>query len=492
MLSELRLGNFKAFGAQQTVPLRRITLLYGPNSVGKSSVLQSLLLLKQTLERRDGDSELGAPDLMIRGSLTDLGSFKSLLHGHRLDRELTLGIDFKPGGSQRYNPAALGRGTRSVDFRFRWDKASDAALLDSTTLAIQESLAPVTFKRVPGPVNREGWLGPAAKISDAESLYGLATWLMQRRARRLQGRFPREVAKLEMTDGFKEALGRLEFGVRGLMPVAHLGASRALARRPESEAASAASAREHRDSVLSEWEMVGHSLAWQLADALRAVAYLGPLRKAPQRFHVFTGASRVNVGTEGEHAVEFLGRRSDVLDEVNDWFRRFGIPYDLDIQRINQAQIADTLGDVVSLVLKDRRNGVVVSPGDVGFGISQLLPVIVQLLLEGNQLVVVEQPEIHVHPRLQAELADLLIASTREHKGTQALIETHSEHLLLRLQRRIRDGALSHEDVSVLYVDSVDGAPATVTRLRLDEDGEFLDEWPDGFFEERFAEVFGF
>jgi len=148
------------------------------------------------------------------------------------------------------------------------------------------------------------------------------------------------------------------------------------------------------------------------------------------------------------------------------------------------------MGDVAVLVLTDQRNNLAVSPGDVGFGISQLLPIVVQTQIGRKNVICIEQPEIHVHPRLQSEIADLLVASTEGRHSNQLIVETHSEHIMLRVQRLIRSGAVARDRVAVLYVDTDDDGSASVVRLRLAEDGSFIDEWPQGFFEERFDEMF--
>ena len=148
--------------------------------------------------------------------------------------------------------------------------------------------------------------------------------------------------------------------------------------------------------------------------------------------------------------------------------------------------------------LKDRRTKVTVAPSDVGFGIGQLLPILVEGLVAERRIVCVEQPEIHLHPRLQAHLADFLIDTAgadapndrRHTNANQWIVETHSEALILRVQKHIRAGKLKADNVSVLYVEpGPEGS--TIRQLRLDDDGEFMDTWPNGFFEERFDDIFG-
>ena len=152
----------------------------------------------------------------------------------------------------------------------------------------------------------------------------------------------------------------------------------------------------------------------------------------------------------------------------------------------------------ISLDLEDD-SGTVVGLPDVGFGVNQVLPVIVQGVVARDKIICVEQPEIHLHPRLQAKFADFLIETSSADKankdngvGNQWIVETHSEMVIRRLQRRIREGVISNKDVSVLYVNPQDDGSSTIQQLRLDENGYWLDDWPDGFFDESVEEARSF
>ena len=147
-------------------------------------------------------------------------------------------------------------------------------------------------------------------------------------------------------------------------------------------------------------------------------------------------------------------------------------------------------GDLFEVRLIDtrRKEPVNVALPDVGFGISQLLPFVVQSLVSEKRIISIEQPEVHVHPKLQADLGDLLAEAIKKPRQNQFIVETHSEHLILRLQRLVREKKIKPDDVSVIYVSrGPEGAKSQ--RLRLDEEGDFIDEWPDGFFPERLREL---
>lgn len=154
------------------------------------------------------------------------------------------------------------------------------------------------------------------------------------------------------------------------------------------------------------------------------------------------------------------------------------------------------------LLLIDKRSDISVSLRDVGVGISQVLPVLVNAYSPDTNVVAIEQPEIHLHPKLQSELADVFIETALGEERKTFLIETHSEHLLLRIMRRIRETTsgelpegkleIKAEDVQILFVmPSRNGEGSIVKKIALDEDGEMIDTWPGGFFEEGFNERFG-
>lgn len=179
-------------------------------------------------------------------------------------------------------------------------------------------------------------------------------------------------------------------------------------------------------------------------------------------------------------------RQDDVLrTRLNQRLASLGIDYEVVSRRVEDA----VLGEIHSLELRNVKSGAVTALTDVGYGISQVLPIVMEAHRPGQSLLLIEQPELHLHPKLQAELADLFISTALGGARTNFLIETHSEAIILRLLKRIREGRLSHEAVRVIYVDQDSEGVSTAINLRIDEDGEFIDRWPSGFFDERIKEL---
>jgi predicted ATPase len=180
-----------------------------------------------------------------------------------------------------------------------------------------------------------------------------------------------------------------------------------------------------------------------------------------------------------------------LIESVNRWFERFEINYTLNPKSLGD----EIVGHLFSLNLIDRISKVEIGSSDVGFGVGQLMPILVEGLSSSSKTILVEQPEIHLHPKLQGHLADFFAetsgAAKARAKGptNQWIVETHSEALITRLQRRIREGTVAAGNVSVLYVRPATEGGARIDLLRLDRNGDFIDEWPEGFFEERLADL---
>ncbi len=550
MLKALTLENFKAFGSPTRIEFAPITLVFGENSAGKSSILQALNLLKQTHESRDSSAAL-LP--RTEDGIVDLGSFNELLFDHDTDRVLRLGIEMQPDSSPRYRRRVLFGGALDEDkpygvlLSFQRHKKTDEVAVSTITISAggHDDLARFKTRPLQGEerrmLRRVMWLSPIrgrpaqrrqegigaqcewvtddvdvwtpfykawhARRSDVRDMLDEMPRHMERRGRVVRDveeddadesmaswsrSIDEAIAFYESDFTLSQFMDRMRawamtcvLSVDGFVP----GGGPPLNRRelPEIDAAEM---RPHRlreglSLPLLDVGRVAFMAGHLLEESLDALFPMGPYRRPPERWYIFTGTSPIDVGYKGDHLPDLLFREPQLVDIANRWLRRLNIGYELKVR-----SVGDRDSDLFEVRLADTRRSdpVDVALSDVGFGISQILPFLVQSLATDKQLITIEQPEVHIHPRLQADLGDLLAECIREPYEHQFLIETHSEHLVLRLQKLVRNGTLKPSHVSIIYV-SRGNSGSEAERLHLDETGDFVDEWPGGFFPERLREL---
>ncbi len=539
MLTGIGLRNFKAFGDEmQEAPLSKITLIYGPNSGGKSSIIQALLLLKQSLKNDYGYSTVRV--LEPRGEFVDLGSPQAMLHKH--DAERGIGIEIKYKDTQPDTEVDVSETTIGLTCSGNGDISQvtykivtpedKEALVDAviklpdapkSVFAAGFDSDAVDIKLLGGPVENN------TTYSHYDTSSFLPMWFLMHEDELSEEALPLAEALSErvdefVMDGASSLVGAAELAqtLEGAQTWAGtptwLGAgARTLARARTLVLGVAHTRKEDLDTEwASELELEralklalgieGFNLSENQTGVLfrenapidyechlHSVNYLGPLRSAPERLYdlsVESDSSTGTTGVQGEHSANALHRNIRLEESVNDWFDQFEIPYNLEVIKLGEPSLA---GEHITIALTDKRTDTQVTLADVGYGINQILPVIIEgIASQEGAILCVEQPEIHLHPRLQANIADLMIDTIADEPGKrkQWIVETHSELLILRLQRRIREGKIKPEDISVLYVDpnekSVEGSAIKV--LRLGEDSYFKDPWPDGFFDEALKE----
>ena len=546
MLHSLELENFKAFGERACIPLAPITLIFGENSAGKSSILQALNLLKQTRESR----ETGALLLpRAENGIVDLGSFKELLFDHDLERTLSIRVEIKMDKKSLFSLPDE-KEKIAIKFNFKRPSLKEEVLLDQFEIYYGESSKCIArFQPLGKTVERhEFWmmmgffrdsrgLSPSKLASvkcvwvtdEPEFWKPEFDWCNENReeiARRITERkLDLEEDLKQHTDednngqknvdeGFQEYIKRLQrekdsldadskffsselelesyifkrrseemnivIAAQGFLPVGVLhGEKTSLLTGPGSLSGP------RSDVMAFDVAELTMAASHALERTLDALFPMGPFRRPPERWYIFTGTSPEDVGYRGDLLPDLLFRSKKLVKKTNKWLEKLEIGYELTVEPVG----IDS-GDLFEVRLKDtrRKEPVNVALPDVGFGISQLLPFVVQSLASEKQIISIEQPEVHVHPKLQADLGDLLVESIKPKRDNQFIIETHSEHLVLRLQRLVYEKEIEPEDVSVIYV-SRGSEGAEAQRLRLDEEGDFIDDWPNGFFPERLREL---
>lgn len=544
MLRSMQLENFKAFGQRTVIPLAPITLIFGQNSSGKSSILQSLNMLKQTRESRDVEALL-LP--RTENGFADLGSFQEMLFDHDPKRTLSIRLDIELSDSQRgWAPKFIRhKKTLGLEIAFSRKKSEDEITLDGFKLCGEDSdrhiavfekcampremrryaVAPYQSERRRGTEFRAA---RCTQISSDPTYWQLAYKHSVREKSRLidmvtearrtfheEGNISAIQGLLDDEDkageGRVRVLAALEDYIQFMSSeftygdyvqrmireqldqiVALDGFIPTLSGRPDGDQGFDFILQRvlKRPSLLREWSLnIGASSIFVgrlVEQTLGALFPLGPFRKPPSRWYIFTGTTPKDVGYQGHLLPDLLFRNNDLLKNTNEWLKTLDIGYEIKLHRLGR----DRSSDLFELRLMDtrRKSPVEVGLSDVGFGISQILPFVVQSLAASDQIISVEQPEVHIHPKLQADLGDLLIEAIKEPRRNQFIIETHSEHLALRLQRRVREKKISPDQISIVYVSRGPNG-ATVQPLRLDEEGDFMDDFPGGFFPERLREL---
>ena len=622
MLKALILENFKAFGGRRVIPIRPITLIFGPNSAGKSAILQSLLMLKQTIS----DPDTGDMPIRLKGSLVDLGSFADLVFQHDTDQlcEVTPVFGLPPaeadslpelgsictevglsegvfgqgvrfgqsgtGGIVELAPLPIYLGATSEPALYLSDRESP---LEGEEIFDRERNARVSeIRRLLGETDDDGrfprWWQSQAMREQIELQEESLLVLLREEARksidvdsrlnRSQSIFPRpnrsseiwqalydrfrtedvprfqamlidesrsdflssdyqiyfldvdnvdrdldsqfayfEVKKLAVVDQLFHSFQLESWASYFPKPLRHFLPTNDLLNQRQHLVHYDSDVRPTWDLATEKWKLLIEFLyadggngrfpdlanltlemSASLSKFLKNLVYIGPVRERPERHILPSGATPSYVGATGQYAYELLLSDPEAQERVNKTLADFEIGYSLCLEPLKYQD--GSASAVYGLRIVDAKSGVTVSVRDVGFGISQVLPVLVQSQFAQDNTVLIEQPELHLHPRLQAELADVFIKSALE-RSNSFLIETHSEHLVLRLVRRLRDTnrgtlpdgvpPLKPDDVSIIYIHPMeDGSGSVPLVMDLDEDGELLTAWPNGFFEEGFRERF--
>jgi len=174
----------------------------------------------------------------------------------------------------------------------------------------------------------------------------------------------------------------------------------------------------------------------------------------------------------------FLAHNFDSIREgVDRWIKEFEFGDGLTVKMLDDART------ICALYFKRHGQEERTNVAHSGFGASQLLPLIVQAVAAPSEnLVIAEQPEVHLNPRLQAKLGGLFVEMVKN--DHRVIVETHSEHVLLSIRTKIAQGELSSDDVKILFVEG-DGQKATIREVVVAEDGSIpTSEWPKGFLAE--------
>ncbi len=561
MITGITIENFKGIRDRVTLDFRPITLLFGANSAGKSTILHALHYAREVFERHN----LDADQTIAGGKYVDLGGFQhfvnrcdrdAVLHTHqqlrlRIDMAVTAkdlpsfdaNFDLMSELLEMEFDSLLNEiKSAAVELTIGWSTVENCPYVASTSIFYND----VELAQIVTPQNLRGFVVKFTRMipdpDNAGNMQEVST--LDHPCLRQVGDTRRRESQATFFDRDSVLQTALAFCGEMLSPkgdrIEGSGRGDALPNLDshlhfDLEPFTPSGDSEHDEAGANRINLA-HELVRAISDLvlgpcqlirdnLKQFRYLGPLRDTPPRNFQpprFPDASR---WSSGLGAWDALQNGSDLLvDAVGSWLgdpnnlnagchieRRTSVELDYadpivrallarrafdDIDEQLGSQLANAPTSSRVVIVPNNTN-IELRPHDVGIGISQVVPVIVTALDGSERLLAIEQPELHIHPRLQAEIADLFIEAIHKNKH-RFIIETHSEHLILRLLRRIRetevnkapaDRTLRTDDLAIYYLKQEDGVTRAL-EIDVDVKGEFIQPWPDDFFEIDFYERF--
>ena len=529
MIFRISLAGIKSFVQSVDVPCRQLTIISGANSAGKSTILQSLLLLKQTSEAIPADSSL-----RLSGTLANLGtaaiataeaSFIAVeTEDHFISLELERDVErdkdklFVKALTVDGRRASQSLSTEEALFDFQTKNLLIGDIYDlGEHWIVMRGITPIAaIRRVHGfSTEQQNQIDTHVTQYLVDALTDLlrngdidVNGYNERQARTVALRY---LGQLELAHGVRvmrqirsvaeEMVEKVKLpdSLRGLLSerdadlVSEVG--QLLDLDQFSEMLSALVSRggvQSFELVDDSKELDQLSLRWLTDNVL----YLGPLREGPRLIHedlVLTDVA--DIGPKGTHMVPYLHycgqntiearlpnilqqeedklEKIRLLEAINIWLRHLGIGFEVVVEQRQPYGLI--------ILLRPYADGRAQLLTNVGVGVSQVLPILtVGLAAKSGQTLIYEQPELHLHPAVQSKLADffLVLAAT----GIQVILETHSEHLINRSRLYVARRSLAPSALSITFVKR-DEFGSSVETISIDDDG-YLESWPDGFFDE--------
>lgn len=454
MLKKLSLKNFKGISVLSDLEFKPITILCGTNSSGKSSILKSILLAMQSAESQSNDSPL-----LFNGKYTKLGAFFDVIHNHDLKKEMLLSYTFNFLDLQEQ--IRKYKISRMIKDFFNIENFKD-----------KENA--VTFSLGFKCLNSEIILSSFSISNDKVKIF---------LEHCKDNKYKLICNNIFTYEKRKENSGlTLETDVE-LMYINSINP------RIKISAANTSSQDDFANARYIDMTCHYSSVIFQIL--LEQISYLGPLRKEPVRRYIYEEEIS-SIGCRGENAAYIYSKvkenkvKSFFYNTKKNTFEMNEYKFSTALNKwLSQMNIIDfdnnQMKEIIRLNVKNS-SGVKVDISDVGFGVSQILPILIEgLRMESGQTLLLEQPEIHLHPKLQMQITDFFIAMALNNKNT--IIETHSEHLIKRLVRRsLEDDSIS-ELINIYFINE----NSEFEKIIIDKHKGIIN-WPKDFFDQAVEE----
>lgn len=509
-MQSFNLFNIKSFKTTGEISLKKLNIFVGRNSSGKSSLVRFPVILKQTF-----GEEVYTP-LLLFGNLIDYGNFDDVIYNHEGDIiEFSISFDSKDirkywhygGGGNIFSNRVRQQSQSSKLFSFfnikiALIKSSKKLIVQSIELFANGELLAAFIKQ-----QKNNYIFMIYKLLYKDEIKQLETPIKLNP----EITFNKFIPYFNYTN--EDFISNITYYVNmnQNMELDDATISRIIQITVESlQTEPTKTDLNHKERHLLDLvneiysttiyiQTLLFSIQRDLNSFSNQVTYIGPFRKDPDRIYRDSESSFIDVGKNGENASMILRQsqqsRTHLLDKVSDWFLK-SMGYKINIEEIENSNL-------FKLMVYQENTKVGNNIIDVGYGIAQVLPIVTQLLMvtsadeeiqrriyryDRKRTFVIEQPELHLHPAAQANLADLFVEKVIQEPNSRLLIETHSEHLVRRLQVLVAnpDIRINPDDVAIYYVDKIDDGSSEVKKINLYENGQFIERWPSGFFDKSY------
>jgi hypothetical protein len=507
MIKKVKFMNYKAFECGE-IPIKPITILLGANSVGKSSIIQLLLLLQQT-GKEDLKSYKSA--LKLYGGYVNLGDARNLFRKRDTSKPVELKFEMKSKELKDYLKDVL------------LEDYIDGFTSITKYLPIK-GLLELRNKELKTKSDYEYYINSfidlISKLKTQKEYLAEVSWFLSQRSPIKLNDITKENKSVllkiydflfKLAQGIKDEMFEISFVIsfnKGKLftqsvSIVHNGiiiVEYDLSKDTVFKSSLASISNEQSEELIKLLDgnntifnlfqkNISHSHTTALSIIIynifqfsisklreefanERINYVSPLRAHPKRYYMLDKA-KVNLTLDtldGDAIADVLKDNSNLKGRVNKWLEKFNLS-------VNVEEFKEVVHH-----LKVKQNNLDLDITDVGFGISQVLPVIIQgFLSSNNSTTIIEQPEIHLHPKMQADLADLFIDIVNANKKKKLIIETHSEYILKRLRRRISEGLISSDDVSICLFHPLNkDVNPYIENLEIEKKGFF--DWPIDFY----------
>lgn len=460
MLDNITLENFKGFQKLDNLKTKPITILCGTNSCGKTSILQSILLLKQTLESKNPNQTL-----LLNGRFVKLGYLKDLIYHKNKQSTIKISLYLKDLTNKVLSFSGFGHPMEDLyndPFRFYYDLQIEIELKHSEDNLIIQNISFALYAED----RYSSYTDISVSIKKQKNSYKIKWNNIN-----IEGKWSGETeANLQFSNIFNISLD-----------LENIQDFKEKQKR-----------KEELSNLISAFSLLNDCLKDEYAN----ITYLGPLRGEPEREYIYRDEI-VEIGNKGENAAFlflsekdkpikdhfFYNRKTDDFEKMEETDLKHTVNKWFNLMNIKDFE-AKILNKIIYLNLAaSSYDSTEVGIADVGFGVSQIFPIVLEgLRMDRGNTLLLEQPEIHLHPNLQMQLSDFFISLALS--GKNIIAETHSDHIINRLVRRIvEDEKYNLRDLIGIYFIKPSENGSVFEEINIDET-KGITNWPVDFFDQ--------